>query len=692
MSTVTSKLNQKNVVGERPFIRQWTRRIFPIILFLITFLPRTLGLVARATVWHVRGDIFLKGLTAGDWGATIQAPHPGVTTMWLVAGARWVTSFFVANYNALSLVQQMSIELIPLELVIALCLVSAYFLLTKLFDRTTATVAVLLLALDPFHIFVTKTLHVDGVMSSFVLVSALYLLLFIREAQAENRRYVLVSGVFAGLALLSKVPSLFMVPYFFLCLGVWQLSKLLAGTGGEWKPLRQWRLWLPPAKKMARLFLIWIVPPVVLFVLLWPAMWSEPGAALARIMGRTSEHISNPHPKPILFLGQSAIQDPGVFYYPVMLLIYTTAVTLPGFLITLALLFSRKIKREQQQTLWLMVAFVLFFVMEMTLGDKKASRYILPAFQFVTLVAGIGIVNLLRLWTGSRTRLFNMALLIVVAVQAGFSIPNHPNYGTHFNWLLGGTKTILEARILDGQDQDEGVDVAANYLNSLPDAANLRVGSQGNTLERFFVGKMKDIDAPNLDYLVFNRRVVRDLDDDLWAQYQPFQPEFVVTFHDVPYVWVYKARTEAQGAAVLNVGDDVRLLGYQVWPMQAKPGETVRVTLYWEAVNQPTGDFTVFAHLLDASGQLVAQQDSAPLKGSYPTYAWTPGDFIEDEYKLTIPSDAQPGVYHISAGMYVWQTLERLPMTTIEGSLQPDNSLLIDGIEVLAPGSGLKSN
>ncbi|KAA3659075.1 MAG: hypothetical protein DWQ04_23345 [Chloroflexi bacterium] len=689
MSTVTSNSNrEKGLRGERPFLLQQTQRIFPFILFLIAFLPRTFGLVARATVWHVRGDLFLNALAARDWAATIQAPHPGVITMWLVAIARWITSFFVADINELSLVQQMSIELIPLELVISLCIVLTFFLLTNLFDLKTAVVATLLLALDPFHISITKTLHVDGVVSTFVMVSALNLLVFIRESQAENRRYLLTSGIFAGLALLSKVPSLFLVPYFFLCLGVWQLSKLLVAQPGSAKELLQWRLWLPPAKTVGRLFLVWIVPLVVVFVLLWPAMWSEPVAALARIAGRSSDHISNPHPKPILFLGQAAIMDPGVFFYPVMLLIYTTAVTLPGFIIALTLLLRRKIKREQQQTLWLMAAFVLFFVVQMTLGDKKASRYILPAFQFVTLLAGIGIVKLLRMWLGNNTRLFNMALLLVIVAQAGISIPNHPNYSTHFNWLLGGTKTILDARVVDGQGQDEGLDLAADYLNNLPDAANLRVGAQGNAFERFFEGKTKDVDAPNVDYVVFTRRVVRDLDDDLWALYQPFQPEHVVEFHDVPYVWIYKARTEESGAPVLNVGDDIRLLGYKVWPMQAKPGEKVRVTLYWEGVNQPTGDFTVFVQMLNAAGQLIVQQDSAPLKGSYPTQNWSPGDFVEDEYELTIPLDAQPGAYRISAGMYMWQTLERLPLTTLDGEVQPDNNLLIDGIEVLPASVG----
>lgn len=686
MSTVTSGVNQKEPSQRQRllFVARYRQLVFPILLFLLTFLPRVLTLVARSTVWHTRAESFMQALAAGEWGATILAPHPGVITMWLAGLARWIGTAIVPNYNQLSLVQQMFIEIIPLEVVISLCLVLVYFLLTRLFDQTAAAVATLLLALDPFHILISKTLHVDGLMSAFVMIAALTILLFIRR-EKPDRRLLVVSGFFAGLALLTKVPSLFLVPFFFLCVGVRQATDLLTAEQSTFSMLFQWRLWVQPAQKIGRFFLLWILPLVVTFVLLWPAMWSEPGAALARIVGRSSDHIANPHPKPILFLGQSAIRDPGIFYYPVVLLINTTVITLPFFLVSLYLLFSRKLNRDQQLTIGLMVAFVLFFVVQMTLGEKKSSRYILPAFQFVTLMAGIGAVNLVRMWNGRLRRSTMLVLLLVVAIQFAVSIPRHPYYGTHYNLLLGGPETILPAGIVAGQDQDEGVAFAANYLNGLPNAADLKVGAQGNTFARYFHGKTKDIDANNVEYLVFTRRVLRDIDDDLWLQYRAFRPELVVTFDDVPYVWVYKARAAASAAAVLNVGEDIRLLGYDVWPMQVKPGETVQVTVYWEAVHQPAGDFTVFAHLLDEADQVRAQQDNAPVDGRYPTYQWPPGAFIRDEYELQVLPDASPGKYQIALGMYVWQTLERLPVTTLAGEVQPENRLVIDGVRVIAP-------
>jgi len=40
-------------------------------------------------------------------------------------------------------------------------------------------------------------------------------------------------------------------------------------------------------------------------------------------------------------------------------------------------------------------------------------------------------------------------------------------------------------------------------------------------------------------------------------------------------------------------------------------------------------------HLLDASGQIVAQQDRAPLGGSQPTDTWLPGAIMTD--RLSFP-------------------------------------------------------
>jgi hypothetical protein len=149
-----------------PALKRSFKDSFPVILFLMAFLPRAIHLVARSTVWHIRGIQFMQAVIDGEWSETLLAPHPGVTTMWLAGLTNWLGHVLIPTFDERLLAEKMAYEMIPLAAVIALMVVLAYFLLAKMFDRQMAVVATTLLALDPFHIFISKTLHVDGIASS----------------------------------------------------------------------------------------------------------------------------------------------------------------------------------------------------------------------------------------------------------------------------------------------------------------------------------------------------------------------------------------------------------------------------------------------------------------------------------------------------------------------------------------------
>jgi hypothetical protein len=109
-----------------------------------------------------------------------------------------------------------------------------------------------------------------------------------------------------------------------------------------------------------------------------------------------------------------------------------------------------------------------------------------------------------------------------------------------------------------------------------------------------------------------------------------------------------------------NLGDQVTLLGYDVSPEVVRPGQTLDLTLYWQARRQMSEDYTVFTHLVAAGGRMVAQQDNQPAEGRYPTSAWDAGEIVVDQYRLTVAPDAPGGEYHLEVGMYLLSTLERL--------------------------------
>jgi len=94
------------------------------------------------------------------------------------------------------------------------------------------------------------------------------------------------------------------------------------------------------------------------------------------------------------------------------------------------------------------------------------------------------------------------------------------------------------------------------------------------------------------------------------------------------------------------------LQGYD-GPGTAVPGETISITLHWEALDTPTDDFTAFVHLWRPGDPApLAQHDSPPRQGWYPTTVWRAGDRVTDTHPLAIPAALPPGEYPMWAGWY----------------------------------------
>ena len=136
------------------------------------------------------------------------------------------------------------------------------------------------------------------------------------------------------------------------------------------------------------------------------------------------------------------------------------------------------------------------------------------------------------------------------------------------------------------------------------------------------------------------------------------------------------------------VGDSIRLLGYEVDAERVSPGDTVRLTLFWEALAPLDTDYTVFSHLLGGhnpatQGPMWAGHDSPPLQGHYPTTVWQPGEVILDVHPLAIPTDTPPGEYELEAGLYELETMTRLPAYDALGQRLPDDRVLLGSIVVV---------
>jgi hypothetical protein len=131
----------------------------------------------------------------------------------------------------------------------------------------------------------------------------------------------------------------------------------------------------------------------------------------------------------------------------------------------------------------------------------------------------------------------------------------------------------------------------------------------------------------------------------------------------------------------------VRLLGYDVAPTTARPGETIDLTLYWSSDGDIRQRYKVFTHLLGdvfnaATGNFLwGQIDNEPTANTRPTTTWREAEVIVDEYAIPIAPDAPPGRYQIEIGLYDPVTGVRLGLLDPKG-IEAGDHLILTEIEV----------
>ena len=137
--------------------------------------------------------------------------------------------------------------------------------------------------------------------------------------------------------------------------------------------------------------------------------------------------------------------------------------------------------------------------------------------------------------------------------------------------------------------------------------------------------------------------------------------------------------TDAELAAIphrldVDFGGRMRLLGYELEMNEVRPGEPLRLTLYWECLSPMNRDWSVFLHLLDENELVVAQRDRYPGQGLLATRLLVPGQTFADRYVLPIPATAYaPSDTTLEIGLFDVRTNERLPATSADGEALGDH-------------------
>lgn len=105
-------------------------------------------------------------------------------------------------------------------------------------------------------------------------------------------------------------------------------------------------------------------------------------------------------------------------------------------------------------------------------------------------------------------------------------------------------------------------------------------------------------------------------------------------------------------SAFQTSGDETLTLAGHAPVEFGAPGEPLDVQLLWTADGPTLDPYTVFVHVVDAAGTLVAQHDGWPVAGAWPTTCWRAGEVISDPVAVELPATLAPGEYTILIGLY----------------------------------------
>ncbi len=100
------------------------------------------------------------------------------------------------------------------------------------------------------------------------------------------------------------------------------------------------------------------------------------------------------------------------------------------------------------------------------------------------------------------------------------------------------------------------------------------------------------------------------------------------------------------------LGGKVSLLGYDLVRNLPPQGETLGLTLYWQALEPLSSDYRAFVQLVAPADGRVLWREEAVLPGGLATSAWRPDLFVRDEHATVLPPTLPAARYQLRVGLY----------------------------------------
>lgn len=679
----------------------WFFRLFPLLLFVLAFLPRLVPLGRYVTpdeaVWVYRSLQFREALLDGRWAGTLVAGHPGVTTTWLGAlgmsvqrwfdpAARaaydWLTQMAYLTPDNVEAYRRLAILLsggrVAVSLVNALGIVGIYLITRRLVGMRAAVAAGLFLAFDPFLVGLSGLLHVDGLSATFSILSLLALSMGVGVNSAEApragaRRWLLAAGLLAGLAVLTKTPALLLLP--------------VSGLAMLWSSMRHRNR--PMSARLRQLVsdgVTWGAAFGLTVLLVFPAVWAAPAAVLETVGGSANRHLDEAL-RETFFLGRVAF-DHGPLFYPVVLLWRLSPVVWLALLPMAALIARRRRAAEPGRAgvelVGLLTLWTVLFLVAITPAAKKFDRYILPVVPALLLLAAYAWTR----WDAARPGR-RWVVPVIVATQFLYWLVFAAYPLTAYNPLVGGPYTAVSVLPIGW---GEGVGAAGSRLSrEQPDVENERaIAGILPSFAPFFVGDVLVEgldDSATADYVVVTLGG-RQLDPAaVFARTAGLELLAVEHFGGLDQALTYR-NPSPQPPPVLSeldeaihFGDRLALIAYG----HEVESDVVTLGVQWRRLGEmrPEERYLLRVVIGDGNGNIWTSTETDLLNEDY----FFPADWESDltgpvRFMLELPPGIPPGVYQVALSVIDANTAAQLPVRAESGEFM---GVAYPAGEIIAP-------
>lgn len=377
---------------------------------------------------------------------------------------------------------------------------------------------------------------------------------------------------------------------------------------------------------------------------------------------------------------------------------------------------------------WSAIALVSFYQQNMGFlgwffdpsGEKNASALLSTFFLMM-----IGLASLSLLWARLTEKrylravywLFVGILMIFLAVDEYFSIHETIVYWRGAYLILGGSVGLITLFMIS-QSKSNIRWILLMFLIGLG-----TMGVSGVVLDAFSAQNLLDIGSLKLTFIRCNETFLgvycRDFSNTeelmelfgsgimvlsmlalmniYWDEpQQKVQRRLVYALGSIwligliAWMWIVPS-IQARLAQPANTNyDDISLLGYDLNTHSISAGDTLDLTLYMQANNNLTDDYSMSVHLYTQALpdiESLVQDDMTLGEFKYPTRAWIPNLAVRNHFELIILDDLETNQsYQLIAILWQGDLSNRIPIQeTIFPIFADGTTLVLDGIA--APAS-----